>query len=210
LSFIFSNYWSYTSSPRGVKKNLENYLEKKESDFFKVISDTALLLRLLNTNESEDQVSSLTGKGYGIFLYKLEEYGPIDLKFWNTQESLPTDEMLARADGEYFVDLPNGQYELIRRKLLLRGDQSILIFALIPVRRDFYLQNDYLRNGFVNHPNVEKNYSIAAGPTGYPVRNSLGKVLIIWARKVTAEHHERLDHYTVADTGITLYTFLPP
>ncbi|HLO82278.1 MAG TPA: HAMP domain-containing sensor histidine kinase [Chitinophagaceae bacterium] len=177
LSFIFSNYWSYTSSPKGVKKNLENYLAKNENDFFGVLSDTTLLLRLLNANESEKQVNVLTEKGYGIFIYKLEDYGPIDLKFWNTQESLPTDEMLARSDGEYLVGLPNGQYELIRRKLLLRGRQNILAFALIPVRRDFYLQNDYLQNGFVDHPNVEKNYTISSRETGYPVKNSLGKVL---------------------------------
>jgi two-component system, NtrC family, nitrogen regulation sensor histidine kinase NtrY len=183
LSFIFSNYWSYTSSPQGVKKNLENYLEKNEKDFFNVLSDTTLLLRLLNSSESDVQVESLSEKGYGIFIYKLEDYGPIDLKFWNTQESLPTSEMLARSDGEYLVDLPNGQYELIRRKLLLRGDQNILAFALIPVRRNFYLQNDYLQNGFVNHPNVEKNYSITSQATGYPVKNSLGKVLYYLGQK---------------------------
>ncbi|HSF45444.1 MAG TPA: hypothetical protein VLA58_05515, partial [Chitinophagaceae bacterium] len=183
LSFIFSNYWSYTSSPKGVRKNLESYLEKNEKDFLEVISDTSLLLRLVNSKESEVQVRELTYKDYGIFIYNLDEFGPIELRFWNTQESLPTDEMLARSDGEYFVDLPNGQYELIRRKLLLRGDQNILAFALIPIRRDFYLQNDYLQNGFVNHPNVEKNYSISVSANGNPVRNSFGKVLYYLQQK---------------------------
>jgi signal transduction histidine kinase len=183
LSFIFSNYWSYTSSPKGVRINLESYLEKNEKDFLRVIADTSLLLRLVNSKGSEEEVKSLTYKSYGIFLYDLDEFGPIELRFWNTQESLPTDEMLARSDGEYFVDLPNGQYELIRRKLLLRGDQNILVFALIPVRKDFYLQNDYLRNGFVNHPNVEKNYTISASPNADPVRNSFGKVLYYLQQK---------------------------
>ncbi len=183
LSFIFSNYWSYTSSPQGVKKNLENYLEKKEKDLFRILEDSTTVLNLINATETDEQIEDLTQKEYGIFIYKLQPYGPIDLKFWNTQESLPTDEMLAKADGEYLVTLPNGQYELIRRKLLLTGNENVLVLALIPIRKDFYLQNDYLRNGFVNLPNVEKNYSIAKTETPWVVKNSFGKSLYYFMPK---------------------------
>jgi two-component system nitrogen regulation sensor histidine kinase NtrY len=183
LSFIFSNYWSYTSSPQGVKKNLENHLEKKEKNFFSLLSDSALVARLVNGAASEKQITDITAREYGIFIYKLDAYGPIDIKFWNTQESLPTDEMLAKADGEYIVHLPNGQYELIRRKILLSGNENVLVLALIPIRRDFYLQNDYLRNGFVDLPNVEKNYTIADGISPYPVKNSLGKTIYYFEPK---------------------------
>jgi hypothetical protein len=120
---------------------------------------------------------ALTDKEFGIFLYKLEDYGPINLVFWNTQETLPTNEMQVKPDGEYMVQLPNGQYELIRRKIVLPGNVSILAIALIPIRWNFYIENDYLRNGFVNHPNVEKNYSIANHATEFAVRNSLDKTL---------------------------------
>ena len=177
LSFIFSNYWSYTSSPQGVRKNLENYLQKKEKGFFEITGDSALLTRLIYTKEKENEMLNLTDKEFGIFLYKLEEYGPINLVFWNTQETLPTDEMLIKPDGEYMVQLPNGQYELIRRKLVLPGNEVILAIALIPIRWNFYIENDYLRNGFVDHPNIEKNYSISSRITDFGVRNSFGKTL---------------------------------
>ena len=177
LSFIFSNYWSYTSSPQGVRKNLENYLQKKEASFFTIIKDSGLLTRLIHTRESETEMTALTEKEYGIFLYKLEDYGPINLEFWNTQETLPTDEMVVKPDGEYMVDLPNGQYEYIRRKITLPGKENILAIALIPIRWSFYVENDYLRNGFVDHPNVEKNYSISKYASEFAVRNSLGKTL---------------------------------
>ena len=177
LSFIFSNYWSYTSSPQGVRKNLENYLQQKEFNFFGIIKDNGLLLRLVQTRESETEMLNLAGKEYGMFLYNLEDYGPINLAFWNTQETLPTNEMLVMPDGEYMVKLSNGQYELIRRKLTLPGNVNILAIALIPIRWNFYIENDYLRNGFVNHPNVEKNYSIADHATDFGVKNSLGKTL---------------------------------
>jgi len=183
LSFIFFNYWSYTSSPRGVRKNLESYLHRQEGELMSTIADTAVLLSLLKGTESEDQMQALTSRRSGIFIYKLEENGPINLKFWNTQEAMPTDEMLARPDGEYLVELPNGQYELIRRKLSLPGNENILVLGLIPIRSSFYLQNDYLQNGFVDHPNVEKNYAIAVEPTRYPIINSFGDELYYLEQK---------------------------
>ncbi len=60
LSFIFSNYWSYTSSPQGVRKNLENYLQKRENAFFEITRDSALLTRLIYTRETENEMLSLT------------------------------------------------------------------------------------------------------------------------------------------------------
>ena len=177
LSVIFSNYWSYSSSPKGVKKNLENYLAVKENEFRVLSRDTALLMRLMEYRQADAEMNRLTDKGQGLFLYELEEQGPITLRFWSTQVSLPTSEMLALPDGEYLVDLPNGTYELIRRKMALRGKSKILLLSLIPIRRSFYLENDYLRNGFVDHPNVEKNYAIANRVTDIPIRNSFGKTL---------------------------------
>ena len=65
LSFIFSNYWSYTSSPQGVRKNLENYLQKKEQVFFDITKDSSLLRRLVYTKETEAEMRGLTDKDFG-------------------------------------------------------------------------------------------------------------------------------------------------
>ena len=127
LSFIFSNYWSYTSSPKGVQKNLENYLTIKETEFTKLAADTPLLVRLVEYRHSEKEMHQLSELSWGIFIYELEEQGPIILRFWNTQENLPTDAMLAKQDGEHFVDLPNGKYELIRRKMELQMEKLLSV-----------------------------------------------------------------------------------
>lgn len=182
LSFIFSNYWSYTSSPQGVKKTLQQNLNRQEKDFEEFIKDSSLILRLVNTQESENEVEQMIEKKYGVFIYTLEDYGPINLKYWNTQQTLPTDEMLVKPDGEYMESLPNGQFELIRRKISL-GERNLLICALLPIRWDYFIENDYLKKGFVDQPNIEKNYSIASRPTDIPILNLRGQTLFYLEKK---------------------------
>ncbi len=183
LSFIFSNYWSYTSSPQGVRKTLEQHLRQREQDLDELLQDTALLKRLVQTAESQAEARDMVDKPYGFFLYSLEESGPIVLRYWNTQQSAPTDEMLVRPDGDYFVNLPNGQYELVRRKVSIRGGRNLLACALIPVRWDYFVENDYLRNGFVDQPNIEDNYTITPAVTEIPVVNSRGRTLFHLEKK---------------------------
>jgi signal transduction histidine kinase len=185
LSFIFSNYWSYTSSPQGVKKTLQQNLNRQEKDFEDFIKDSALIGRLVNTHESQDEVEELIAKKYGIFIYKLEDYGPINLKYWNTQQTLPTDEMLVKLDGEYMESLPNGQFELIRRKVSLK-ETNLLICALVPIRWDYFIENDYLKKGFVDQPNIEKNYKISSGPTDIPIINLKGNTLFYLEKKTNS------------------------
>ncbi len=39
------------------------------------------------------------------------------------------------------------------------------------------MSSDYLQNGFVDHPNLEHNYSISTTMTAYAVQSSNGKTL---------------------------------
>lgn len=185
LSFIFSNYWSYTSSPQGVKKSLEQYLHKHEKDFNDFLADSLLIGRLVKNDESESEVLAVTGKPYGIFIYSLEDYGPINLKYWSTQQTIPTDDMITRAEGEFLETMPNGKFEFIKRKINGPGNTNLLVCALIPIRWNFFIENDYLKNGFVDHPNIEKNYRIADNYNGIPIINSFGKTLFTLEKKLT-------------------------
>jgi signal transduction histidine kinase len=183
LSFIFSNYWSYTSSPQGVRKTLEQHLRTQEHDLELFLTDTALIQRLMTITESEEEAKQVIGKPYGIFLYSLEDYGPIVLRYWNTQQSAPSDEMLVRPEGDYFVTLPNGQFEFVRRKLSLQDGRNLLVCALVPIRWDYFIENDYLRKGFAEQPSIERNYAIATGITDIPIVNSRGKTLFHLVKK---------------------------
>lgn len=177
LSFIFSNYWSYTSSPQGVRKNLENYLQRQERSFNEVATDTALVLRFLRTQESEEELARNTTATFGLFLYQEFPAGDHELHYWNTQQMMPTEELLAHPDGVSLERLPNGQFEFIKRRISLPGGETILVCGLIPVHWNYIVENDYLRNGFAGNLDVDRNYGVSLSPTDFPVNSISGKTL---------------------------------
>ncbi|PWU00563.1 MAG: histidine kinase [Bacteroidetes bacterium] len=176
LSFIFSNYWSYTSSPNGVKSSLEKYIRHNEESFESLLKDSTLLRKLVSQQQSAGDLEQITEKKYGVFLYRENTPKGTQLVFWNTQVSLPTQEILEREDNHYMTTLSNGQYEVLRKRVNVQN-KPILAICLLPVHRQYFLSSDYLQNGFVDHPNLEHNYSIADIVTSYPVQSSNGAIL---------------------------------
>lgn len=176
LSFVFSNYWSYSSSPKGVQSNIEKYIAKQETDLQDVLTQDTLLLNLNGSKASPQVLQSFWEKPYGLFIYELEKNGQITLHFWNTQSVVPTSDILARKDGQYFDSLANGEYETIRRKINI-GDTKLLVVGLVPIRHAYFLQNEYLINDFVKPPKASKNYSISKVQTAYPVKNTFNQIL---------------------------------
>ena len=177
ISFIFSNYFSWTTSPNGVKRALERHLWSQERDLAATISDKGLMGRLLDSRETEREADALIGKPYGFFLYQPDGTGAYRLAYWNTQQALPTERMLLRTEGNHFDTLPNGQYASVLRRIDLEGGRQVLAYGLIPVRRDYFIENDYLRKGFVGRMEVERSYMLTSSVAGIPIRDLEGRVL---------------------------------
>jgi signal transduction histidine kinase len=188
LSFIFSNYWSYTSSPGGVKKSLEKYIWRNEKNFDSFLRDTVLLGRILNKKEDETEVQRITQQEYKVFLYDEVVPGTYNLLFWNTQSVLPENDLLQKEQPRYIASLANGQYEVIRKKIIYQG-RSIIALYLLPVRRQYVLESEYLKNGFVNHANIEENYALVFTPTQYPIQSINGTTLFYLQPKSLIDQH---------------------
>lgn len=187
LSFIFSNYWSYTSSPDGITKSLEKYIWRNESDFNTFLTDTSFLDKMLNKNEDESAVQEITEQEYKLFLYEESGDGTYNLLFWNTQSVLPEVNLLQKEQSHYIVSLPNGQYEVIRKNIRYQN-RSLLAVYLLPIRSQYVLESEYLKNGFVNHSDIEDNYALVFTPTRYPVHSMEGAVLFYLQPKSVNEH----------------------
>jgi two-component system, NtrC family, nitrogen regulation sensor histidine kinase NtrY len=188
IAFIIDNYWYSSSSAKYLRKNIESDIQVQERDFDVLLKDTALLKRLVDQRYTASELNTLTEKkSYCIFLYSSNDYGTEDLKFWNTQLVLPDKNLLEGNEINDLVKLTNGQYECIRRQVTISDNRKLVALALVPVRREYYLEFPNLKKGFVNYPQAEKSVNISAGQTDYPVKSITGKTLFYLQAKFVAE-----------------------
>ncbi|HKC35699.1 MAG TPA: hypothetical protein VKB95_06540, partial [Chitinophagaceae bacterium] len=162
LSFVFNKLYSNRSSVAKEVRVAEKYLQRQQKDFNEFLKDTALVNRLLANNESFKEFSDLTSKPYSIFLYS-ENANVLDgMKFWNGKLISPSPDLLNAADGEYFSHLSNGWYYTIKKTLSndsLTG--TVVSYAMIPVRSDFFIETDYLPKEFGFSKTADKRVKIS-------------------------------------------------
>lgn len=172
ISFIFSNYWSYHSSPEKVTAKVQERLQEQESRFRSVLKDTATLAGLLHQSPTvrdplQDEV--------GLFIYAGDGGGGASrLVYWNTNHMYVNNEDLYRDAGSYFIENQNGQFEMIRRELQLRG-QPVSVIGMIPIRWKYFMENKYLHTEFAGYSGISGQYEISDNNEGHPVVNSEGQ-----------------------------------
>lgn len=188
LSFIFSNYWSFSTSPQGVKRTLEKNVQRSEKDFRNFLGDTSLIMRLLDAKATEDEVMGMIAKRYFVFIHSAGNDSTPVLAYWNTQQVMPTEAMIAGADSASLVDLPNGRFEWIRRTMRMQDGRDLRISALIPIRWEYFIENEYLRKGFADEPEIERNYRFTDDVAGIAVQDTEGKVLFRVEKRPDAEN----------------------
>jgi two-component system nitrogen regulation sensor histidine kinase NtrY len=174
ISFIFSNYWSYYSSPQKVKSSLEQRLHRQEGQFAAVASDTALLAALIGQSSV---ISNPLPDDIGLFIYRLSnaEQAP-PLIYWNTNRMYVDNDDVDTRQGSFFVGTQNGDFELIKKLDTIRG-QAYAVFGMLPVRWSYFLENKYLHSDFAGYSGLAKQYEISADPSALPVINGQGEEL---------------------------------
>ncbi|MDQ6757899.1 MAG: HAMP domain-containing histidine kinase [Bacteroidota bacterium] len=175
ISFVIDEYWGGTSTDRGVQKALQKHIQSKQISFAKLCADTALIHKLAEQNYSEATLEELTAKKYFLFIYKIDstQFTPV---FWNTQTVQPDETITAAANGSSISLLANGWYVADKNSLNIDGVFYKIIF-LIPVKRDYYIQNKYLQNSFVAIDDIENQYSISLQPDLIPIKGIKGNNL---------------------------------
>lgn len=180
FSFIIDNYWSGNSSVGAARKNVEQNVQKAEKDFDRLLSDTAALSSLSNNTYSELQLLNLTGKKYFLFRYFINDVGQPQLTFWNTQAVIPSDSLLQSANHSGFTRLQNGYYAW--RKVQSARSSTI---ALIPVKWQYMVTNEYLQNNFIAGNDMAANYDISLLSGDEAVRSIDGNILFYMVKKNT-------------------------
>ena len=158
LSFLINNYWSSSSTLQSVQHKMNGYVQKAEKDFLEVLKDSSFKKLLNGRKVSEAQQEMLLAKNYYLFLYQKDSSGSYDLSYWNTQHVIPDSGIIGSSLKAGFAQLPNGFY--VWNKFDSAG---LLSIALIPVKWNYIVTNDYLKNNFVDNPLAGLQYDIFPG-----------------------------------------------
>lgn len=156
LSFLINNYWSSSSSLNSVRKEMNRYVQNAEADFGKLMQDTTY--KSLYSGKLADGKPDLTGRPYFIFFYQPDSSGSYALQYWNTQQVLPDSGILQSTLKAGFAQLANGFYVWNKQDTV-----GTIAIALIPVKWNYIVTNDYLRNNFVNNHRIGGQYDIFPG-----------------------------------------------
>jgi len=169
LSFIFTNYFSYSSSAEKVAHVLQEYIHSQENSFKAVILDSATVNAIISNTPSSIK-KQLYIDEQGIFVYQVNDLGnPVEI-FWNTNKMSPAQEDLLRPDGSYLVTYQNGIFELVKSSQTIKGLNYFFV-SLIPVRWQYFMRNEYLKPHFAVSEAISDNYKISDPGEGAPVEN---------------------------------------
>jgi two-component system, NtrC family, nitrogen regulation sensor histidine kinase NtrY len=177
ISFIIGKYWAGSISPASLKKSIETDLQKKENAFEKLKQDTALLYKLAAGSFSEEEAGAFYQKPYSIFIYQLFDYAEPALVYWNSQDALVGNNILLSRERNALIKLSNGYYEYIKETIILRNEKKYTLLVLVPVKREYFIENNNLKKEFVANNDAQKRMNLTFYETDYPVKSMYGQTL---------------------------------
>ncbi|RYF88286.1 MAG: HAMP domain-containing protein, partial [Chitinophagaceae bacterium] len=92
------------------------------------------------------------------FFYRATSDSQYQMRCWNTQQVLPDDGILQSAVSTGFAQLANGFYVWNKK-----DSAEMLAVSLVPIKWNYIVTNDYLKNTFVNRPMLGNQYDIFPG-----------------------------------------------
>jgi len=178
LSFFFTIRFTEQGSLKQEWEKLQKYISSSENKFENLTHDTLLLKKLATHTATQAEYSDMTGRLYGLFIYRKDTAGNGEMLFWSNQESTPPDSLLKEADNGYYKKLANGYYLCIKKTISNHyNSDSLIAIGLIPVLYDYYVETGYLPNKFAYSGNTGSRITVTGAITGYPVKNKKGEII---------------------------------
>ncbi len=176
-AYGINTYLSGNSTTRILRNSIESFLQERENDFQKLIRNELKVRRLSDKNYSLAELNDLMDKQYGVLIYERNHPFSEHLTFWSDQSSVLPDSFLLKPDGNYFANLSNGQYEIIKHSYNEMLPYPLTVLALIPIRWQYFISTENLKPAFVGFPSAENRVRITSNPTLFPVRDREGQNL---------------------------------
>ncbi|HWB25731.1 MAG TPA: HAMP domain-containing sensor histidine kinase [Chitinophagaceae bacterium] len=175
ISFLFTNYFSYSSSPKKVTAALEKYIKTQEEKFESLLKDSVKTKAIVSDRPAPIK-ETLQKEVFGIFCYTANSNGNLAETYWNNNTMSVSTPDIYRPDGYYFLNYQDGSFDYIKHTIQVKNKQYIMA-CLVPVHWTFFLERDSLQPGFQNFPELESKYVITTDPGAPVIRNSKGDEL---------------------------------
>ena len=206
ISFVFTNYWSYSSSPQKVKNSLENYIATQEQTFHTLIHDSSYLHTILSNSSSfnNDYLQSLP---FGLFAYRVNSGNNLVQLYWNTSQMAVNTNDFKDHDGNFVVQHQNGLFELLKRTITLKNEKYI-IAGLVPLYWHYSsVENNYLHSQFGSFKSIDKLYRLSTDRNAIAIKNSFGTTLF-HIELINSKHTEQPDGISITLRLITILLLL--
>ena len=150
-AYGINTYLSGNSTTRILRNSIESFLQERENDFQKLIRNELKVRRLSDKNYSLAELNDLMDKQYGVLIYERNHPFSEHLTFWSDQSSVLPDSFLLKPDGNYFANLSNGQYEIIKHSYNEMLPYPLTVLALIPIRWQYFISTIAYTQFFAPH-----------------------------------------------------------
>ena len=175
LSYYFDRIEQVSLSSYEAK--IEAKIHDYEEEIINIFNDEAFIKKAITFDfeESElNELKKLSTHDYSIFIYQK----PDSLVFWTSNKILPFD-----AEVEFSVEpisrfstIKKGGYAVLNYPYQSDSQQYALV-GLIPITKQYPIQNDYLQNGISIIDDLPDEISISYDPNEYGVENIAGETL---------------------------------
>ncbi|HEX8315039.1 MAG TPA: histidine kinase dimerization/phospho-acceptor domain-containing protein, partial [Flavisolibacter sp.] len=199
IALSFLSAWFFQSKPSvdHQQKLLQKYIKTQQEEAARLLTDTALLRKLVLHRESKEEFNAIYQKKFGVFVFAETLSDFQDLLFWNKQEIVPPPPNFNPPDSVYFQRLINGYYVVHKRKLTLSGMSSnMVVYALIPVFNQYYLQTQSSVTQFAHNEDAIQKIRIAERTTEFPI-NALDGRPLFHLEQVINNHQAYADPVTL-------------
>lgn len=144
MAFLIDRFWSPNASVEAAASKLQNYVSQREKAFQKLMQDSGFIHQIRNGGLQDKQIQDLSGQNLLIFLFEKRNDGDDALVFWSSSLVLPPAGIRENPAGAGLASLRNGSYVWN-----VHDAGETYLVCLIPVRSDFIITNEYLKNEFV-------------------------------------------------------------
>ncbi len=143
-SLIIDHFQNSTANVNAIEEKFTKYIQQEQKDFEALNANKFFINEIYNNKLSAAGMRELEVEKYFVFFYDINVEDSSRLVLWNTQKVLPTRALLTARETVGFTQLANGYYVWFKQ-FNSRG----FSIGLLPVKWNYIVTNEYLKNDFV-------------------------------------------------------------